>query len=166
MCVKCTQRLFFELVEGAAVAAPFVCPKRASICAALERAGVCLTSLLKRSNKGFFLQFRSLITLNLATGCFRMMKKGCWLPLQVPDPAFHGGILKKRAVGPRSAQGPKTLKTPFLPKKTLDPPSISHACVSARVCEVHTKVVFCTCRRCGGSGPVRLPQACQYVRCP
>ena len=54
MCVKCTQRLFFALVEGAAVAAPFVCPKRASMCAALERAGVCLTSLLQMSNKGVF----------------------------------------------------------------------------------------------------------------
>ena len=54
MCVKCTQRLFFALVEGAAVEAPFVCPDRASMCAAPGRAGVCLTSLLKRSSEGFF----------------------------------------------------------------------------------------------------------------
>ena len=104
------------------------------MCAALGRVGVCLTSLLKRSNKGFFLQFRSLITLNLATGCFRMMKKGCWLPLQVPDPAFHGGILKKRAVGPRSAQGPKTLKNAvFAQKDARSPFDIARVCECACV---------------------------------
>ena len=135
MCVKCTQRLFFALVEGAAVAAPFVCPKRASMCAALERAGVCLTSLLKRSNKGFFLQFRSLITLNLATGCFRMMKKGCWPPSQVPDPAFHGGMLKKRAVGPNCRlKGRNLEKRRFCRKRSpLDIARVC-ACVCERAC--------------------------------
>jgi hypothetical protein len=48
--------------------------------------------------------------LNLATGFYLMLKKGCWPLSRVPDPAFHGGILNKRAVGPRSAQGPKTVK--------------------------------------------------------
>ena len=100
------------------------------------------------------MQFWSLITLNLATGFYLMLKKGCWPPSRMPDPSFHGGMLKKTSSRPKvGSRADNPEKRRFCRKRRSIP--LGHrthecVCVSAHVCEVHTTVVFCTLPRCGG----------------
>ena len=86
----------------------------------------------------------------------------------MPDPSFHGWILKKTSrkpeVGPK---GRNLVKRLTRRKRRLIPLGYRTrvcVCVCDCVFEVHKKLVSCTFRSCGGSDPVRLPQACQYLR--
>ena len=104
-----------------------------------------LTSLL---NKGFFCgirAFRPCFTLDLATCFYPMIKKGVSIaPLNAGPLIPWLDIEKNKQEARGRPKGPKPCKTPYPPKKTLNPPWLPHACVRvcAIVCLKCTKSLF------------------------